>query len=88
MVKIVLKRTIENFESLFKVTNLHINIKKDKKIDNVLWKRTISLFVGGNSITHYIHNSWLKGYRVLYSCFEYIFCYILMYKVKPTCPAM
>ena len=29
MVKIVLKRTIENFESLFKVTNLHINIKKD-----------------------------------------------------------
>ena len=32
MVKIVLKRTIENFESLFKVTNLHINIKKDKKI--------------------------------------------------------
>ena len=32
MVKIVLKRTNENFESLFKVTNLHINIKKDKKI--------------------------------------------------------
>ena len=32
MVKIVRKRTIEKFESLFKVTNLHINIKKDKKI--------------------------------------------------------
>ena len=41
MVKIVLKRTIENFESLFKVTNVHINIKKDKKIRQCQKKNNI-----------------------------------------------